>query len=134
MLDGVRLQLTGAAQLAQLAERNLALSAILNAAAADEAVRAAVRRGAVARMLRSYRARVAATLAADTSVYLEPVDHLVRESMSAADFSAATLSADALVALSTVQQYLDAVLHVACGAALDNLPRLAARLRGERPE
>ncbi|KAG8467699.1 hypothetical protein KFE25_006751 [Diacronema lutheri] len=134
VLDGVRLQLTGAAQLAQLAERNLALSAILNAAAADEAVRAAVRRGAVARMLRSYRARVAATLAADTSVYLEPVDHLVRESMSAADFSAATLSADALVALSTVQQYLDAVLHVACGAALDNLPRLAARLRGERPE
>ncbi|KAJ1619672.1 hypothetical protein T492DRAFT_889956 [Pavlovales sp. CCMP2436] len=71
-------------------------------------------------MLRGYRAGVVATLAANASVYLEPVQHVVREHLGAADLSAATLSPDALVALTTVQHYLDAVLHVASAAALDN--------------
>mmetsp|Transcript_28009 Transcript_28009/g.70494 ORF Transcript_28009/g.70494 Transcript_28009/m.70494 type:complete len:1278 (-) Transcript_28009:223-4056(-) len=130
VLDGARLQLAGAAQLAHLAEYNLALSSLLRAAAADAEVRAGLNRGTLARMLRGYRAGVVATLAANASVYLEPVQHVVREHLGAADLSAATLSPDALVALTTVQHYLDAVLHVASAAALDNVPRVAARLGG----
>lgn len=77
-------------------------------------------------MLRDYDAATVATLAADAAVFLEPAQHLVREALD----SAATF-ADTLASLTTAQHYLDAMLHVASAAALDNVPRLAERLSGD---
>jgi hypothetical protein len=132
LVDGVRLHMTVAAQLAQLAELNLVLTTILRVVSADDGLRALVDRATLARMLRGYRAGVIKALASDACVYLEPAQHLVRESFGLADLSATALSADTLVALETVQHYLDAVQHVASASALTNVPRLAALLCGER--
>ena len=83
-------------------------------------------------MLRGCRAGVIATLASDACVFLEPAQHLVRESVGSPTLRRRRRpSAETLLALETVQHYLDAVQHVASASALANAPRFAARLGGD---